>query len=179
MTDIKRGDFVKSVAQATGLSPQRAKQVAREAGVDLGYAGRTLSKGQEKKAVAAVSGAIKKLGFKVVGSQNQETFKRKIAKSDNQFKQNSAKPAKTEAATDFLDRVRLGVPGSKDSGEKRQDAVVSGSALTRQDVKPETSQVEAKPKIMAQHVSLSDNFANIEAATRDTHSHEPIAPDIG
>lgn len=161
MPDIKRGDFVKSVAQATGLSLPRAKKVAKEAGVDLGFAGRTLSKGQEKKAVAALSGAIKNLGYKVTGVKDERKFKQKIAKSNIQFKQNpdetkenKARPLKS--AVDFLDKVRQGVPGSKEAEAN-----------------------DEPPKVLPQHVPLSDNFANIEAITSPGRGQEPMAPDIG
>lgn len=170
MPDIKRGDFVKSLAQATKLSLPRAKKVAKEAGVDLGFAGRTLSKGQEKKAVAALSGAIKKLGYKVVGVKDERKFKQKIVKSNTQFKQN---PGETKengkktltSAVDFLKKVEQGIPGSKEAEAKQKDADAVHSV--------------AAPRIRAERVSLADNSANIEAINRSGRGPEPIAPDIG
>lgn len=183
MPDIKRGDFVKSVAQATGLSLPRAKKVAKEAGVDLGFAGRTLSKGQEKKAVAALSGAIKNLGYKVVGVKDEQRFKKKIVKSNTQFKQNPGKTTENngkplKSAVDFLAKVRQGVPGSKESETKEPKAVVSGSALRRQADTQKNAPAEGS-HVRPQHVPLSDNFANIEAITSPGRGPEPIAPDIG
>lgn len=183
MPNIKSGDFVKSVAKTTGLSLTRAKKVVKAAGVDLGYVGRTLSKDKEKKAASALSGAIKKFGYKVVGMKDERKFKQKIIKGNTQFKQNPAKPEANDkksltSATDFLAKVRQGIPGSKESESKEPQAVVSGNALGRQ-VPEQKPTVGESPKIRAQRVPLSDNFANIEAIANHEKGNEPVAPDIG
>lgn len=165
MPNIKRGDFVKSVAQATGLSPQRAKQVARAAGVDLGYAGRTLSKEQEKRAVKALPQALKDLKMRVRGGglSDERRFKQKFTKTMSEFKVEARDTGKKplNSAVDFIKKVEQGIPGSKEAEAKRP------------------VRTEIRPKIRAERVSLSDNSANIETLGHRSENSEPLSPNIG
>lgn len=194
MPNIKRGDFVKSVAKATNLSAERAKKVVVAAGkelkkkgigFDLGYTNNTLSKNQEKEAINAISGVIKKMGYKyVVGLKDERGFRKKLTVNDAQFKQNPDKTMKNgqkplKSAADFLDRVRQGVPGSKATEAKQNNVVISGNALGRQTQPKEAPKAPEMPKIHFQRVSLADNAANIETLGHSRQNSEPLAPDIG
>ncbi|MEK7164420.1 MAG: hypothetical protein AAB779_00575 [Patescibacteria group bacterium] len=186
MPNIKRSDFVQSIAKATGLSTQNAKKVAKTLVSDVtAHPGRTLSKEQEKRAVKALPKALKDLKMKVRGGglSDERRFKQKFTKTMGEFKEetgqvavNGKKPLKS--AADFLDRVRQGVPGSKETETKRPNVAVSGNALGRQ-AEPAPENKEIAPKIKAERVSLSDNYANIETIGHSHQNSEPIAPDIG
>lgn len=187
MPNIKRSDFVQSIVKATGLSSQNAKKVAKSLVSDVtAHPGRTLSKEQEKRAVKALPKALKDLKMKVRGGglSDERRFRQKFTKTMGEFKEEAGKTETDgkkplKSATDFLDKVRAGVPGSKESTEaKRPNVVVSGNALGRQAVKTGDLK-DSMPKIRAERVSLADNAANIETLGHSRQNSEPLAPDIG
>ena len=186
MPNIKRSDFIQSIAKTTGLSAQNSKKVAKTLVADVtAHPSRALSKNQEKQAIKALPKALKDLKMKVRGGglSDERRFRQKFSKTVGEFKQKSEAGAENgkkslTSTADFLEKVRQGVPGSQEAEARRPQAAVSGNALARQaDKKSEPS--ETKQKIHAERVSLSNSYANIETMGRGRQNSEPLAPDIG
>lgn len=150
-------DIIKTIGQFT-KTQSAAKKLGKIFKLSA-QPGRQASGLQIKKIVKALEKtatdnkmALKKQGLSSYGLRQVLTKK---LTQDNRPTAPDAKPS-LKSATDFLAKVRQGIPGSKESAPI----------------------VEA-PKVRPQHVPLADNFANIEAITNRAKGDEPVAPDIG
>lgn len=134
MPPLKQADIVRNVAKQTGLSESRAVEVIKKAGLKniSAYPTRVLSKDQQEKLVKNLPQAIKESGYKVTGIADEYRFKQKIAKgltqtaraADN-IKPSQDKKMSPESATDFLKKVRQGIPGSSEGAAQKQNEPVT------------------------------------------------------